>query len=145
MSIRANRPFTINTSTIAINRNVHDNKPLLLDVSAGTTVTLPAATGSGAVYHFIVKTASNANVINASTNGADFFGGYLQNDTGDTVASSADFQEAATDNNTYSPTTAGGGGLVGDWFIVTDYATNSYHFFGANKGVTDPTNRFSTV
>lgn len=144
MPIRSNKPFSITTSTIAINRNVHDNRPLLLNAAAGTAVSLPAATGTGAVFKFIVATASNANVVTATSSGV-FVGGYIQNDTGDTTAATADFLAAASGNNTYSPTTVGGGGTVGDWFEVVDYATNLWQFRGVNGLALDPTNRFSTV
>lgn len=143
--IRSNRPFPITTATLILNRNIHDNQPLILSVAAGTTITLPKATGSGATYKFVVGTASNANVINASTAGATFVGGYSQNDTGDTTAATVDFMAAVAGNNTFSPTTVGGGGTVGDWFEILDIATNVYQFRGANGLALDPTNRFSTV
>ncbi len=145
MPIRSNRPLPISSATISINRNVHDNKPLVLGVAAGTAAVLPKATGSGARYHFIVGTASNANVISASAAAATFVGGYIQNDSGDTTPLTSDFFQPSAGNNTYSPTTAGGGGLAGDWVEFLDYATDVYKVFGANQGVTDPTNRFSTV
>jgi hypothetical protein len=145
MSIRSNRPFSITTSTISVNRNLHDNKPLVLNVSGGVTVTLPKATGSGATYFFIVGTASNANVISASAAAATFVGGYTQNDSGDTSPATADFFPTAAGNNTFSPTTVGGGGAAGDWFRIIDYATDTYLFNGTSSVATDPSNRFSTV
>lgn len=147
--IRSNPPITINTSTLAVSRNVHDNRPILLNVSAGTTVTLPRATGSGATFKFIVKTASNANVISGGTAAgaynSTFQGGYDQDDSGDSAVSGTSFMGAAAGNNTYSPTTAGGGGAAGDWIEFQDIATDLYQVFGANGAVADPTNRFSTV
>lgn len=147
--IRSNAPITIGSSTITINRNLHDNRPLLLNVSGGTTVTLPRALGTGARYKFIVKTASNANVISGGTAAgaynSTFVGGYMQNDTGDTTAATADFMPAASGNNTYSPTTVGGGGTAGDWVQFTDIATDTYLVEGMNTLALDPSNRFSTV
>lgn len=144
MPIRSNRPISIVAATI-VNRDVHDNHDLVLNLTAGFTATLPKATGSGAKYRFINGTASNAYIISAVTAAATFVGGYVQNDSGDTTASTADFQQTTAGNNTYSPTTAGGGGLAGDWIEFRDIATDVYSVFGANQGVTDPTNRFSTV
>lgn len=144
MPIRSNRPFSITTSTFIASRDLHDNRPLVLNVAAGTAVTLRAATGSGVTYKFFVGTASNANVISA-TQSAAFVGGYLQNDTGDTAAATVDFMPAVAGNNTYSPTTVNGGGVAGDWFEITDLAVNVYAFRGANGLALDPTNRFSTV
>lgn len=115
-----------------------------MNVAAGTAVTLPAATGTGARFSFVVSTGSNANVISASASGA-FVGGYIQNDTGDTTAATADFMAAVSGNNTYSPTTVGGGGTAGDWIEFTDIATNVWQVRGMNGLALDPTNRFSTV
>lgn len=143
--IRSNPPIPVATSTVTINRNVHDNRPILLNLSGGVTATLPKATGSGARYLFIVQTASNANVITASAAGATFTGGYVQDDSGDTQVTGSSFMSTTAGNNTFSPTTAGGGGLAGDWIEFIDYATNLYQVFGANAGVDVATNRFSTV
>lgn len=148
MGIRSNPPISLIAAT-AIRRDVHDNRAILLDLSAGFTVTLPKATGSGAKYRFINKTASNAYIISGGTAAgaynSTFVGGYVQDDSGDTTVLGTSFMGAASGNNTYSATTAGGGGLAGDWVEFTDIATNSYHVFGAVNGVSDPTNRFSTV
>jgi hypothetical protein len=147
--IRSNPPVTVSTSTLAVSRHLHDNRPILLNVSGGTTVTLPRALGTGARFMFEVLTGSNANVISGGTAAgaynSTFFGGYIQGDSGDTVAASADYVEAAAGNNTYSPTTAGGGGAAGDWIEFIDIATDKYLVRGANTAVLDPTNRFSTV
>lgn len=143
--IRSNTPISITSSTIIINRNLHDNRPLVLNVSAGTAVTLPDGTaGNGQAFRFVVGTASNANVVSCHS-GDSFVGGYMQGDNGDSAAVTSDYLEAAAGNNTYSPTTAGGGGLVGDHFEVVNYAPNKWLFSGFNQAVNDPTNRLSTV
>lgn len=132
-------------SSVTISASTHaGNKPILLDRSGGVAVTLPAATGTGNRYRFVVVTASNATVVSCGS-GDSFIGGYIQNDTGDTVPATADFMPAAAGNNTYSPTTVGGGGSVGDWFELIDVQTNIWLFSGVNTTATDPTNRFSTV
>lgn len=147
--IRSNPPITINTSTLAVSRHLHDNRPILLNVSAGTTVTLPRALGTGARFKFIVKTASNANVISGGTAAgaynSTFQGGYVQDDSGDTTVVGTSFMSAAAGNNTYSPTTAGGGGAAGDWIEFQDIATDVYQVTGANTAVADPSSGFSTV
>jgi hypothetical protein len=142
--IRSNSPIGLVAAT-TLKRDVHDNHALLLDLSAGFTTVLPKATGSGARYRFINKTASNAYVISAVAAGATFVGGYVQDDSGDTTVLGSSFMGATAGNNTYSATTAGGGGLAGDFIEFTDIYANVYHVFGAVGAVADPTNRFSTV
>lgn len=147
--IRSNPPITINSTTLAVSRHLHDNRPILLNVSGGTAVTLPRATGTGARFLFEVLTASNANTISGGTAAgaynSTFFGGYNQNDTGDTTPATNDFYPAASGNNTYSPTTVGGGGAVGDWIEFIDIATDKYLVRGQGTVAVDPSNRFSTV
>jgi len=147
--IRSNPPIDILTATLAVSRNVHDNRPILLDKSAGIAVTLPRALGTGARFKFVVVTASNANtIIGGTAAGAynsTFVGGYSQDTSGDSAAAGEFFMSAAAGNNTFSPTTAGGGGAAGDWIEFTDIATDTYLVQGAATGVADPSNRFSTV
>ena len=147
--IRSNPPISITSSTITLSRHLHDNRPLLLNASGGTTVSLPRALGTGARFYFVVKTASNANVISGGTAAgaynSTFQGGVNQNDTGDTAAATNDFFPAAAGNNTYSPTTVGGGGAVGDWIEFIDIATDTYQVSGQGTTAVDPSNRFSTV
>lgn len=142
--IRSNPSIALNAA-ISIRRDVHDNRPLLLDLSAGFTAALPKATGSGARYLFINKTASNAYVISAVAAAATFIGGYSVDDTGDSLVAGSYFMTVTAGNNTYSATTAGGGGLAGDWVEFIDVYANVYHVKGAQGAVADPTNRFSTV
>lgn len=146
--IRSNPPVSL-TAAITLSRHLHDNRPLLLDLSAGFTVTLPRAQGTGAKFRFINKTASNAYVISGGTAAgaynSTFQGGYIQDDSGDSTVLGTSFISAAAGNNTYSPTTAGGGGALGDWIEFVDIATDVYQVFGANTAVADPTSRFSTV
>ena len=144
MSIRSNKPVSILTATYAANKHKDDNKALVLNVAAGTAVSLAEATGSGWKARFVVGTASNANVISA-TAGSTFVGGYLQATSGDSSLAADNFMEAVAGDNTLSPTTAGGGGLVGDWVQFEDIAADVWLVTGAFQGVADPTTRFSTV
>lgn len=147
--IRSNPPISVTASTLAVTRNLHDNRPILLNASGGTAATLPRALGTGAKFKFVVATASNANTISGGTAAgaynSTFVGGYVQDDSGDSTVAGTSFMGAAAGNNTYSPTTANGGGAVGDWVQFTDIATDVYLVEGANGAVADPTNVFSTV
>lgn len=136
---------SVTATVLAVTKALHSFKTLVLNVVAGCALQLPAATGSGDRYRFVVGTASNANVLSAVVATDIFSGGYIQNDTGASAAVTADFMEAAATDNTYSPTTAGGGGLVGDWFEIEDIAAGVWQFRGMNKGTIDPTTRFSHV
>ena len=137
-------PVSVTAATLTLDESTHNGRWVLLDASGGVAVALPAATGSGATYKLMVSTASNATVI-STTSAGTFFGGYVSNDIGDSSAGLADFMPAAAGNNTLSPTTAGGGGLKGDWFQFVDVDVDEWLVSGATTGATDPTNRFSTT
>lgn len=114
----------------------HEGKILLLGEVGGNaslTATLPAATGSGAIYRFIVSVVNTSNyVIDADANGADFVGSILMNqDSADTVVS---FNAgAANDIITLNGTTTGGV-AIGDWIEVIDVLENEYHVRGHVTG-----------
>jgi hypothetical protein len=65
-------------ATLAVTAAAHDGKLVVLNRAAGVTVTLPAATGSGARYEFTVGTAvsSNSNIIKVADN-TDVMSGVL--------------------------------------------------------------------
>jgi hypothetical protein len=138
------QPRTVTAATVTLSDKLHNGGWTMLDKSAGVAVTLPAATGSGAHYKLLVKTASNATTI-AVTGDDTFVGGYLCNDSGDTTAATADFFPAAAGNNRLTLTTVGGGGLAGDWLEFVDYAADKWMVRGVFTGAADPSNRFSTV
>lgn len=132
-------------SSLAVTASLHAGKTVVLNASGGVAVQLPLAAATGNTYRFVVGTASNATVVSAVVATDVFAGGYVQNDSGDSSAALADFMPTAATSNTYSPTTVGGGGTVGDWFEVQDIAANVWQWRGMNSSATDPTNRFSHV
>lgn len=138
-------PVNVTGASLAVAAATHAGKTITLSAAGGVAIQLPAATGTGNIYHFIVATASNATVLSAVVATDTFTGGYTQNDSGDTAPATADFFPAGSNLNTYSPTTSGGGGAAGDWFSVQDYASTLWLFKGVNTTATDPTNRFSHV
>ena len=96
--------------------------PIVLNRAAGITATLPASTGSGNRYEFIVGTAvtSNSDIIKVA-NSTDVMAGHalLLQDAADTVVG---FETAATsDTITLNGTTTGG--LAGARVSVIDYAS----------------------
>lgn len=138
-------PVSAAGANLTVTAALHAGKTIALNQASGTAVQLPAATGTGNVYRFVVTVASNANVISAVVATDIFAGGYGQNDTGGSAAVTWDFIEAAATDNTYSPTTLGGGGLIGDWIEFQDVIATTWAVRGVNKGTIDPTTRFSHV
>src|SRR6266567_8818921 len=65
-------------STLTLTAALHAGKVINLDTAAGTTVTLPAATGTGNVYRFVVTVlaTSNSHIVKVA-NASDAMQGML--------------------------------------------------------------------
>ncbi len=129
--------------TLSATVALHDDKTILLDTAAGSVVTLPAATGSGAIFRFLVSVTatSNSHIVKVA-NASDFMSGFADvlDQDGTTVATyKAD--GSADDTITMNRTTTGG--VIGDWFEAIDMKANLWHVRGqvtciVGQNVADP-------
>lgn len=123
----------------------YKGKTCLLARSGGIDITLPAATGSGDTYEFIVSVATaDGYALLAGTNGADFNGVIMGQ--ADTVTTAERRAAGATDNTlTLGGTSQATGGSVGDYIRIIDIATNEWFIEGTiSQGGTEAT-PFSAV
>lgn len=114
----------VTSATVTITANTHSGGIVTLNRAAGITATLPAATGSGARYHFVVATTFTGSGIIQVVNASDIMCGNASvfQDGGDTLVG---FEAGATaDTITLNGTTTGG--LKGADVTVTDIAANLY-------------------
>jgi hypothetical protein len=96
---------------------------LVFNRAAGATAILPAATGSGNRYEFIVGTTlSGGNYVVRVANSSDIFVGWalFSADAGDTAV----MFETAADSDTITMNGTGTGGVRGARVIVDDIAAN---------------------
>lgn len=98
-------------------------KLITLNRAAGIAVTLPAATGSGAVYKFFVGTTvtSNSTTITAAGNDTMFGTAYVAQDGGNTIVA---FETAGGTTITLNGTTTGG--IKGDLIELIDAALDTW-------------------
>lgn len=120
-------PVNATAATLTITQAAHAGRTVTLNRAGGVAVTLPAASGTGSVYNFVVgttfTTAGTIKVANASDTMAGT--AILFADAGDTVVG---FATAATsDTITMDGTTTGG--IKGAHVTVTDVATNLFHVY----------------
>lgn len=109
----------------------HSGKTLTLSGSGSAyTQTLPAASGTGDIYRFVVTTVNTSNhVITAATNSGAFYGQIMQVDKDSTTATSYHVAGGSSaDVITLNGTTTGG--LVGDVITIQDIATNKWQLLG---------------
>lgn len=129
-SIPNSEPLVLAGATLTLTTASHGGKTILLDTAAGSVVTLPAATGSGARFTFRVHTKPTSNFHQVKVASAsDFMAGsvnILDNDAAAQGAYSAD--GTADDNIQLNGTTKGG--LVGDTFEVCDIKSTIWAITG---------------
>lgn len=114
------------TATVA----AHDGKTILLDTAAGSVVTLPAASGSGAIFRFVVSTTatSNSHIVKVA-NASDTFKGLVFTVSDDTAAVKGWVAGSTDDTITLNRTTTGTA-AVGQVIVIQDIAANVFAVSG---------------
>jgi len=109
-----------------LRREVHANRPLLLNLAGGMTITLPAAVGTGDEYEIIVGTTFTGNGIIKVADNTDTFSGVLglSTDIGGTNMLATGTDDTITMNGSTT------GGLKGSKVKFRDVATNLWSIEG---------------
>jgi hypothetical protein len=118
-------PVTTTAATLALTQLAHANRTLVVNSATGWTGTLPAATGSGAIYRiFVGTTLTGGSFVLQVANALDFMRGQAWT----VAAANAGFLTANTgtvatesDTITFNRTTTGLG-TIGDYIEVQDIA-----------------------
>jgi len=122
------------TATDAVTIAEHAGRTLLLGEvggNAAVTLTLPAATGTGAVYKFIVSVTNTSNYKIQVADATDTIDGIMLYLDEDGTAVTAFPSVAASDTITLNGGTTGG--IIGDYLELIDIATNQYHVRGVMR------------
>jgi len=127
------QPVTL-TGDTTISAASHAGKVILLGEVGGNaklSATLPAATGSGVSYKFIISVANTAEYeIQVTT--TDIFDGYMTVIDGNLQTTiNAVFDYTAADSDTMNLDSDGICGDVGDWVEVTDILSGVWAVKGA--------------
>lgn len=127
----------------AITVAAHDGKTLCIGSDAGTS-TLPAATGTGAVYKFVTCAVPPGAGYKIQVTGDDTIAGTFLStaDGGDTVVG---FETAAdTDTLTFSSSTTGGAS-IGTSLWLQDIAADQYTIMGIGTSTGSEASPFSAA
>jgi hypothetical protein len=118
-------------STLAVTAAAHDGRTILLDTAAGSTCTLPASSGSGARFRFVISTVatSNSHIVKVA-NATDVMSGVILA-ANDTDGSASAWETAATSDTITLNRTTTGSTIKGEWIELEDIATG----FWAVRGV----------
>ena len=125
----SSRLVAATAATLAVTVADHDSKIIVLDRAAGVTATLPAATGSGAVFRFTVKTlvTSNSYKIQVADNSDVMSGSLFVTDQA--AGTGTEFSTTSTsDTITMNGSTTGG--LAGGILTLVDVAADLYAIHG---------------
>lgn len=121
-------------------------KTVFLDTASGSTATLPASSGSGYVYKFVVSVlaTSNSHVIKVA-NSTDAMDGFIftRDDTSD--AANAFFAVAGTSDTITLNRTTTGSVVIGETITITDIASGRYHVEGFIANTGTPATPFSAT
>jgi hypothetical protein len=119
------KPIVLTTTT-TIDRDSHVDTVCVLDRAGGFVTTLPAATGSGDVYRFYVKTTVTADMTIAALT-TDILQGAVIVATAVTAGTAA--ATATSDKLTMNGSTTGG--LLGSYVEVKDVVSGAWNVTGA--------------
>jgi len=121
--VSAAAAIAANGDTLTVTAALHAGRVIQFGKATGTTVTLPAATGTGNIYRFVIGVAatSAANIIKVA-NATDVMNGSinLQQDTDSDGALKMWRADAGDDTMSFAGA-ATTGGIVGGYIECTDY------------------------
>jgi len=135
MSMTALKPTVVTASALTLDYSHHNDGIVVVNRAAGCTVTLPAASGSGARFRVMVGTTITSNsFILQVANASDTMAGHITTSLA-TGAAGADFGEAITgtdDTITMNGSTTGG--IAGSYVECEDVAANLWRVNAALIG-----------
>lgn len=116
-------------ATLTLTEAAHSGKVIALDTAAGSVVTLPAATGSGARFLFLVTVTatSNSHIVKVTTN--DTMVGFVHNNDLDGTAVA--FYKAGSTDDTITLNRTTTGGVIGDFIECIDMLADLWFVRGA--------------
>lgn len=116
-------------ATLTVTEALHGDRIITMGKTTGTIVTLPAATGTGNRYTFIIAIAatSNNNIIKVA-NATDVMEGLAIGADDDTEGqATAHTWNCETGDDTITMSGTATGGKLGDKIEVIDYASGKFH------------------
>ncbi len=134
-------------ASLSLTEALHDGKTILFDDLAGTELTLPPATGSGAKFRCLVSVTATTVSHILSCVGTDFFFGSVIGI--DTDSSDAPIPFAAIVGDTFDTVTwdrsTKGSAAIGDYLEVEDIVSGKWAIHGCYQVTGTPVTPFSSV
>lgn len=116
------KPISATAATLALTLATHASTTVVANRAAGITMTLPAATGTGAKYKIVVGTTVTSNSLKVQVaNATDVMTGTAL--FGQDAADTAVLFETAADSDTITLNGSTTGGIKGDIIELEDLAS----------------------
>ena len=140
------RIINLDATSLTITAAAHGERiVVLLHTAAASTVTLPAATGSGSRYTFIVGAVNTNNHVIQVANATDVFEGLALMSAFVGGSATLPFEAAAdSDTITLNGTTTGGA-AIGDRVEIIDYASGRFNVLAHITGTGNEVTPFSAA
>ena len=124
-SVLSTPPISFTGATLTCTKDVHAGRTTVISAVAGCAVTLPAATGTGSVYRFVIGSTitSNSTTIKVA-NAIDVMSGRAFVISDNTAAVLGFATGATSDTITLNGTTLGG--IIGDHIEIIDAITGTF-------------------
>ena len=146
-TVLATTPVNCTTSTLAVTQATHGGRVVTLNRAAGITATLPAATGTGTIYRFVVGTTFTGSGIIKVANATDYFIGLalLTTDTSDAMVGfgAANSGTVATNSDTITMDGTNTGGYAGAMITIQDVGTAIFSVLMVSKASASEATPFS--
>lgn len=133
-------------STLSLTLASHGDRTILLDTATGSVVTLPAATGSGVTYTFIVTVlaTSNSHKIQVA-NGTDVMRGVVSSIDTDTSDAVGNFATTSTSDTITLNRSTTGSVYIGETFKLIDAKVGFWSVSGFYGATGTPATPFSAA
>ena len=124
-AVLSTTPISATGATLTCTKDVHAGRTIVISAAAGCAVTLPAATGTGSVYRFVIGASITSNTTTIKVaNATDVMAGraFVISDNSAAVLG---YATASTDDTiTLNGTTLGG--LIGDHIEIIDMIAGKF-------------------
>lgn len=139
------RVIDLDDTALTLTQDVHQDKIITMShTAAASTVTLPAATGTGDKFTFIVGAVNTNNHVIQVANSTDVMEGMalIAQDSANSIVA---FESASTSDTITLNGTTTGGAAIGDRVEVIDMASGKYHVLAHLTGTGTEATPFSAA
>ena len=125
-SVLSTTPISATGATLTCTKDVHAGRTIVISAVAGCAVTLPAATGTGSVYRFVIGATITSNTTTIKVaNATDVMSGRAFV-ISDNAAAVLGYATVAASSDTITLDGSTKGGIIGDQIEIIDAIAGTF-------------------